>query len=622
MSVRNFKSFGRKQTIDLSHLGLTLLVGHNEDDFQSNGAGKSSLLDAIVYGLYGDVPSKATKSSLINRKKGKNMMIFLSFMSTGNEYHIYRYRKDKEYHNKTLLYRNGKNITQKSVKDTNKYIQSLIGIDMQTYLHSYMFSGTNAKFASLTDSEKKQVLDKMIDVSIYPIARACSKQDAKMAKGKIQQAKSDNVINDTNIKSYQAQKKQSEITYKNRKQFKASLGKQIKLVNTASNKIKSSKDKIVQLEKRISDSQAKFNKYDQYKNKANLFRQGLNRVNSKIDSLGAQSNQEVSSIQDFTKKLVDLSKQKVNHCYWCGQKLNEVQRKHEIIQVAKKLNDHKITNASLKKQISIVAVTYSRMSAQYSKLKKQIPDMSKATKQLSKDNNKLSKYKSTINGFNNGKRLVKDLKSQYHKYTTTQTPEFFDKKIQTRKQMKDNTVKFIQKCTKQYRLYKACEMVYSNHGASSFLLDLVLPFINQQANSYLSVLTHGDISLEIVPTTTSHSTGNTSEKINMKITNNHGSNNYKELSSGEKRRVDLGIILALQDYVLSKSSSRMNICFYDELFDSLDNRGVEDVVNLLKQRSKQFSNIVVVSHNPELQEWFDNKIIITKRNGISTITSK
>ena len=120
-------------------------------------------------------------------------------------------------------------------------------------------------------------------------------------------------------------------------------------------------------------------------------------------------------------------------------------------------------------------------------------------------------------------------------------------------------------------------------------------------------------------TQTKKADGTLSDKLDIDVLYNGEETDYNSLSSGEKRRVDIAISLALQDMVMTRFGDDINLLAYDELFESLDAVGSENVIELLRQKLKDVSTIIVISHNEDLKPLFDKTIMVTKEQGISTL---
>ena len=93
---------------------------------------------------------------------------------------------------------------------------------------------------------------------------------------------------------------------------------------------------------------------------------------------------------------------------------------------------------------------------------------------------------------------------------------------------------------------------------------------------------------------------------------------YENCSSGEKGRIDVAILLALQNLIFSRNASNCNLVVFDEVFTNLDITGIERVVNLLREESENKA-ILVISHQNELKDYFDNQILVVKDGGGSRI---
>jgi DNA repair exonuclease SbcCD ATPase subunit len=110
--------------------------------------------------------------------------------------------------------------------------------------------------------------------------------------------------------------------------------------------------------------------------------------------------------------------------------------------------------------------------------------------------------------------------------------------------------------------------------------------------------------------------GETRDKFSVKILRGESLVDYAACSSGEKRRMDVAILLSLQSLIFERSASNSNLIVFDEVFDSLDTIGIERVVNLLSEEASEKA-IFCVSHINELRDYFQNIIIVKKKDGIS-----
>jgi DNA repair exonuclease SbcCD ATPase subunit len=171
---------------------------------------------------------------------------------------------------------------------------------------------------------------------------------------------------------------------------------------------------------------------------------------------------------------------------------------------------------------------------------------------------------------------------------------------------------------KDLQEYDAWVRAYGNQGIKSYLLDAITPYLNERANYYLQKLTSNSIEV-IFSTQTKLKSGETRDKFSIEVSNKYGGGKFKANSGGERKRVDIAVNMALQDLVATRSSKRLNIVVFDEVFDAMDNIGIEHTVELLQENINGKSTIFVTTHNSELKSYFDNSITFQKENGFTSL---
>lgn len=173
VSARNFLSF---KELDYSYepKGLTLIEGHDEDYSISTGAGKSSFLDVVCYGIFGDTSKKLKADEVINRSEGKNLCVKIELLTPKGKLLIVTYRKHKDFENDVFftydLSCSPENLTRgKDVNETRKLIEHEIGLDFDMFLRSTYFSqfGEIDRFLSSSDTEKKKIISQICNTEIY-----------------------------------------------------------------------------------------------------------------------------------------------------------------------------------------------------------------------------------------------------------------------------------------------------------------------------------------------------------------------------------------------------------------------------------------------------------------------
>jgi DNA repair exonuclease SbcCD ATPase subunit len=169
VEVENFLSF-KKMDFKYKPMGLTLLEGYDEDLGVNTGAGKSSFLDAPVYGIFGETSKNLKSDEVINRLTGKNLKIVTTLEGEDGLYKIFRYRKDSEKDNDLyMLLPNGQELRGKDNRETQKLIEQILGCNFDVFLKSTYFTqfGSIDRFLSASDTEKKKLISEITDLSIY-----------------------------------------------------------------------------------------------------------------------------------------------------------------------------------------------------------------------------------------------------------------------------------------------------------------------------------------------------------------------------------------------------------------------------------------------------------------------
>lgn len=679
VKAQNFLSFGSLD-LSLENRGLLLLNGENLDNpaLNNNGAGKSSILEAIVYALYGKTLRGLKGDSIIHREVGKDTKVFLDLIDDdGSTYRIARYRKHSVNKNKSLLYKNGKDITPKSEVDFENYISDLLQADYDTFTASLLYSAESFKFATATDSEIKKAFDTMLGLDVFQKALAVVKERLRENSSELclsiqsLEMKKESV---GKLKEKIKQLEQSKISYDEEERLKRQQVEQSLLILQEKSDLLSQELEELKEIRDLRESQLKKSKDTLQARKDDLkqvdeLKLELSKVKGKIEtsenSIESYKNsvkrdkkdlEKLSKSEEFLRKKIEgLNSEKDNlknrigkPCKLCGQPLTlksfEPARQEfdtriaelesEIVSLNKEKDDLKSDISDLDKKIS----DKENEIAELKKTKDEFEGLLKscegleskrddAEKVVEKSQNSLNKVESDIRVKNvkidENKVMIEQLTAQVKSFSTSENP--FIALIKDSKVEKENLEKEIDGLkVKISRLENSkkdlqfWEIGFSNQGIKSYILDDITPFLNRRLNKYLTKLTSGQIEA-VFSTTSTLKSGEKREKFNLSITNNKGGEQYIANSGGEKKRIDLSINLALQDLIASRSTKKLNIAIFDEVFDSLDENGVDGVVSLLTELSQEKSTILVVSHNEYLKSFFTNVLTVSKKNGFSRL---
>jgi len=627
VEAENFLSIVKKIKFDFRNKGLVLIQGDNQDDdaFESNGAGKSTMFsETIVYTLFGETIRGYKGNEVINEEVGKGTRTSLQVFDDDVEYIIERHRKHKEHSNHVRIFRNGENVTPKSDKDANQYIIDLLGIDYVSFINSVMFGqGITKMFASATDSEQKKIMERMLQIDVFA---GCLEQ----AKKELKKCNEDIELLEHAIETRTNTLTTQRSNIANLQEKEATLGKQVEVTITECD------EKIAEYKSELEDMETTEDLEESIANLDVL----AEKVQAKIDSyeeIQESRNElatEMSVLQREMKKLekeytadgrkladVQAGKNVPKTCSECGQDLplddtTHIEN-HLKDNIKKAMSERKEKSAELDE----LKVLVDKIDKKLEGRKKQVDNL-----QLIKDGKaeKRSEIKLIENKRKNLESNIASKEKEKERALSLRDKTYTDL-IEKAIAEAEETKKFIQEDEKaiealkhEAKQYEFWVNSFSNKGIKSVLLDSVTPFLNTRANHYLSKLSP---SIEVkFNTQKTLANGEKRDQFSVEINNRHGGGAYKGNSGGERRRIDLAVIMALQDLVASRSNKSIDFVLYDEAFENMDNLGCERLIEVLKEKSKGVGTIMVITHNDSLKQLFTKSVKVTKSDGATVIT--
>ncbi len=658
VELQNFMSV-RSTSVVLENQGLLLLQGRNNDapEFESNGAGKSTIFEAIIYAIYEKSLRGLSPNELVNNEVGRNMIVRLDVEGDDKQlYKIVRYRKHREHKNNSYVFQQGVNITPKSTKDVNKFIEDLFRIDYSTFTNSILFgSGMVKTFTAASDAEKKSILENMLQLDVWPKAQEVAKKRLKKQKEllqetdvKIQKIATSIEEAETTI-TFLKEKQKEELqdraeTLKRLKKELKELKKETTLEIKKAEKALEAKEKELTMSSADeTDEEEALEKYEKTltlitkkETKLKKSEKSYNKGQARLESLKLEMKRGKTQIKKLLAEKEKIQEGEGSSCPVCKQEItaesiedslkhidtqiDEINKETSEIQTEAKqlLKTLKKLENSLEKDREKLSDKKRVVQEKIYEVKSSIKVREKARKLLSRE---VDSLKDDLEKLSEGrelkrlKRRIKELEESEDSYSEAIT-EKRDEIDEKRKRLEE-----IKEDTKEGReLLKHLEFAvdaFGNSGIKSYLLDSVTPYLNTKANYYLSKLSGNTAEIEF-STQTKLANGEVRDKFEVRVTNTVGGDSYKANSTGEKRRFDLAISLALQDLIMSRSNSKLNLLMYDEIFDGLDAVGCENAIQLLHDIQKNFESIFVITHNDILKSYFDNVLEITKENGQTT----
>lgn len=646
--MQNFLSIQNVE-FDLDNKGLVLVQGDNRDDnnFKSNGAGKTTLNESIAWVLYGRTLKGLKADEVLHKNVKKNCMVSLEIEDDdGDIYTIIRGRKHKQYKNNALVFKGEINITEKSDKDTNEFIENLIQMTYDVFTATILYSSNSFKFTSSTDAEMKKSLDSMLNMEFWNLCLDETKKridavklEIKDIENKIDKSSSRQCLFEEQKEDLLKKSEDSKVAITERKQklesrLEVAKNELNSLVDT-SDDLESLKTVSEKLVEKINDINSKLDKFDDIFNSINEKKSLISEINGLIRNCDNNNNSLTTKAGKLLAKLDDKKALIGTECPVCGSKITKdsldnatKEIKDELRNLMDDLKLEKEHKIKYEGQVNFFQEKLEKLEDEYATRKPLLEEKSKYDQALENTKAKVSSNAKLKESYERSKKQYESTISMLEKDILDCDSSIEDTYLSSIKDLETKIKECIENLellNTQYQeksnVLKDTEVwldAYSNKGIKSLLLDNVTPFLNKRSNYYLGKLTSGSIEIEF-KTQAETKAGDLKDKFTLEITNKNGGDKYAANSDGERRRIDIAVNLALQDLISSRSSKKINVAFFDECFDSLDDIGAERVIEILNENINNKSSIFVTTHNENLKAFFDKSITMIKKGGFTSL---
>jgi DNA repair exonuclease SbcCD ATPase subunit len=557
---RNFLSTGNQYTsIDLDKSTTTLIIGNN-------GAGKSTVLDALTFVLFGKSFRGINKPQLINSTNEKDCIVEIDFQIGSIDWHIKRGIKPSVFE----IYRNGSLIDQtaSSVDQQKWFEQTVLKMNYKSFTQIVILgSSTFVPFMQLSAAHRREVIEDLLDIKIFSSMNTVIKE-------KIRQIKDE-------IKTFELKKESFLDKVKMQKEFIEELE------NRGNANINVSKEKIVKLDEEIgnylknnSSMEEPLRKYIQEQDQIIGSAEKLR----KLGNLKGKITQKILTITEEHKFFTENSV-----CPTCTQSIEEIFRINKINDAQDKAKELQSGYQELEEAIK----EEEDRERQFTILSKEI---SKLTNGISQNNIKISGCR----------RQIKDLESEVQ--IITEQLENKNAEHEKLESFKDNLKITYDELVSRKDLINYYDFSYSllkDGGVKTKIIKKYLPLINQQVNRYLRMM---DFYINFT----------LDEEFNETVKSPIQEDfSYASFSEGEKMRIDLALLFTWREVARMKNSVNTNLLIMDEVFDSsLDGFGTEEFLKIIRYVIKD-ANIFVISHKTGLQDKFERVIKFEKIKGFS-----
>ncbi len=630
--IQNFFRIKEEQVIDLNNQGLVLIIGENSDSptSSSNGAGKSTIFEALVWCLWGKTVRGYKSDQVINTSVGKNCYVRQEFLCDNKSYSIIRYRKHKEFKNQLHLYSDYKNISGQTDKTTQELIDELLGIDYETFIRGPMMpQGSFKRFSEMTDAESKKILDQTVKTNVFSQAQDLVKEWLRVTNNTILDD-SDNLNSVHNfiedIEDEIIELKEKESGFSRQLDVKATK-KRIKISDLNAS-IDFDENQIIPVKHmnlQIKESERALEEHND--DIADLNLEGLNVEKEKEKYQNLNSKYIISCNNVRTLKSECDSIENLEYGVRCGVCYQEITKNHQEVcfsEAYDRFCEVEEKNGKLKKKRDKQKIKYLKLKEDYDS---KVEDYYKNSELLKENVSALKSTKSfqiqTVKEVKWYKEQVIELWKEINEIREEVSPyqimiEKKERKLKKEEKKLRKYIASIALSNSRKKYYDFWLNGFSNKGLKNMVLNSVTPFLNKRVAYYSKILTNNELDI-VFETQKILKSGDVRDSFSVSVTNKNGATDYIGNSGGEKSKADFAINFAMSDLVSARSQKAFPQRFFDEPFDGLDELGLEAAIELLTKMAEQAGSIFVITHNSELKSLFNNVITVRKKNGTSRI---
>jgi DNA repair exonuclease SbcCD ATPase subunit len=576
LTVKNFMSVGNQtQAVDFKREKLTLVLGENldqggDDNGSRNGTGKTTIVNALSFALYGQALTNIKKDNLINKINGKNMLVTLTFEKDGVNYRIERGRKP------TVLkfYINDQeqvdevDESQGDMRETQRDLTSLIGMSHDMFKHIVALNTYTEPFLSMRANDQRTIIEQLLGITLLSEKAESLKEHIRATKESIVQE----TANIEAIKKSNEKIQQSITTLENRQ--RAWLAQKTIDLDKIAKNIEELQS--VDIEQELSNH-AMLAAYTEHSSKL----KSLTKERATLESALIQAEK---GLNKYSKEVAQL---KDKTCPACDQKLHD--HKHE----------------------EMAKIAETNLSDAEAYLHKIASDLEKVLSEIEKIGDIKDKPKvfyETLEEALRHQNNLATLESALVAKASEQDP--YEEQIEELKRTAIQAINWdaVNELTtlKDHQEFLAKLLTNKDSFIRKKIIDQNLAYLNNRLTYYLdkmglphSVTFQNDLSIEIT-------------QLGQDL-------DFDNLSRGERNRLILGLSWAFRD-VWESLYQNINLLFIDELIDNgLDAAGVENALSVLKKMGREREkNVYLISHKDELVGRVNNVLKVIKENGFTS----
>lgn len=633
LEIKNFMAIG-EAALSLDDRGLLLLQGENRDDSSaaSNGAGKSSVVDAISWCLYGQTARGETGDQVVNRENGKGCRVSVCLQDEDGSYTITRHRKDGRHKNDLTCHFTKDDKTADLTKGTTSLTQdhiekSVIGCPHDVF-RAAVYSGQESMpdLPAMSDRHLKVLVEEAANISLLESAYGIARQRVNEHRAAVKEAEDDlykvGVKRDALADSIKSSAKRYREWRTWKEEEVESLSNDLARNWDKLGGIEDPASEITKVEKKIDTVTKALEAEETVDEKEVALRKAEDDASTRHIRLTVAIDNQKKLLAKAIKKLSSVKDLVGTPCGECGKEYTE-----DDLEAASKIatEDHDQELAELtrltagldetnKRVLSAKEALDSYLSSKTSKseLPARYSALQRELDVLMNRHRERVKIKEDIDRVEVERVELEAKKNPYAK-------EIIEDK-RSLKKLDGSLSKYqekFEKANESLRIAELAAEVYGPAGVRAYILETVTPFLNDQTAQYLATLSDGNLSATW-QTLTKTAKGELREKFSIDVSSITAGSTFKSLSGGEKRKVRLACALALQDLVASRATKPIDLWIGDEIDDALDPAGLERLFAVLEAKARSHGTVMIISHN-DLNDWIRHAITVVKSGGVASI---
>ena len=561
---KNFLSTGNQfSEVNFTENSTNLIIG-------SNGAGKSTVLDALTFSLFGKAFRKINKPQLLNSVNEKDCRVEVEFSIGSTEWKIVRGIKPAVFE----IWRDDTSLDQSaSAADQQKWLeQNVLKMNYKSFTQIVILgSSTFVPFMQLSASNRRDVIEDLLDIRIFSTMNTVIKEKIRSIREevKVLELKKESLLDKVQMQENFIEELES-------------MGKK---------NIGDKETKIGQLLVEENDHMGANEKLEKELQQLNQDLEKYAGATEKLRTLGNLKGKISNKVSTITKEHKFFTQNTV--CPTCTQSIEEDFRINKINDAQNKAKELQSGYQELEEAIN----KEEERERQFLFFSKEITSL---THGISKNNTKIAGCQ----------RQIRDLESEIQRITEQLANRNTEhEKLETLKENLKTTYDELAQRKDTTDYYDFTYSLLKDGGVKTKIIKKYLPLINQQVNRYLQMM---DFYINFT----------LDEEFNETVQSPiHEDFSYASFSEGEKMRIDLALLFTWREVARMKNSVNTNLLIMDEVFDSsLDGFGTEEFLKIIRFVIKD-ANVFVISHKTGMDDRFDNVIKFEKIKGFSRIVS-